>query len=190
MPLAPGEIYDSNRVLLQTLLIADGFEPVAWPVLPDDPVRIAGGPARCCVLLRRGDHLRRRVGRREGLPAGAPAARTRRGAFLESADAPGHAGAVRQAWASAHLLGLPGNPVSVLRDLPDPGPPLAGRPAGAQAADGRAASRALAVPIRKSHDRLEFLRGKLACDADGQLQVARIRPTARTGCARSPSRTR
>jgi len=39
-PLQAGQIYDSNRVLLQNLLIAEGLEPVAWPVLPDDPARI------------------------------------------------------------------------------------------------------------------------------------------------------
>jgi molybdopterin molybdotransferase len=37
--LAPGEIHDSNRPLLQSLLLAEGLEPVAWPVLPDEPPR-------------------------------------------------------------------------------------------------------------------------------------------------------
>jgi molybdopterin molybdotransferase len=41
MPLAPGEIHDSNRELLMGLLRADGLEPTAWPVLPDVPARIA-----------------------------------------------------------------------------------------------------------------------------------------------------
>jgi molybdenum cofactor synthesis domain-containing protein len=40
MPLAPGQIHDSNRELLMGLLRADGLEPTAWPVLPDDPARL------------------------------------------------------------------------------------------------------------------------------------------------------
>ncbi|MGH8077955.1 MAG: molybdopterin molybdotransferase MoeA, partial [Lysobacter sp.] len=40
MPLAPGEIYDSNRELLMGLLRADGLEPTAWPRLPDDAKRV------------------------------------------------------------------------------------------------------------------------------------------------------
>ncbi|MGH8030329.1 MAG: molybdopterin molybdotransferase MoeA, partial [Arenimonas sp.] len=43
--LAPGEIHDSNRPLLQSLLLAEGLEPVAWPVLPDDPATIAAALA-------------------------------------------------------------------------------------------------------------------------------------------------
>ncbi|HTA66404.1 MAG TPA: molybdopterin molybdotransferase MoeA, partial [Xanthomonadaceae bacterium] len=39
-PIAPGEIYDSNRALLMGLLTAEGLEPTAWPILPDDPDRM------------------------------------------------------------------------------------------------------------------------------------------------------
>ncbi len=109
--LAPGEIYDSNRVLLQTLLIADGFEPVAWPVLPDDPQRIraalldaafsfdvvitCGGVSAGekdylpALLAEHGDTYFWKVMMRPGMPVLA-----------------GKLG-------SAHFLGLPGNPVSV-----------------------------------------------------------------------------
>jgi molybdopterin molybdotransferase len=40
MPLAHGQIYDSNRDLLMGLLRADGLEPTAWPRLPDDPRQV------------------------------------------------------------------------------------------------------------------------------------------------------
>ncbi|MFP5375000.1 MAG: molybdopterin molybdotransferase MoeA, partial [Gammaproteobacteria bacterium] len=40
MPLQPGQIHDSNRELLLGLLRADGLEPTAWPVLPDQPARV------------------------------------------------------------------------------------------------------------------------------------------------------
>ena len=53
LPLAPGEIYDSNRELLMGLLRADGLEPTAWPRLPDDPgaVEIALRDAGCAFDL-------------------------------------------------------------------------------------------------------------------------------------------
>src|SRR3546814_2404635 len=40
LPLAPGQIYNSNREQLMGLLRADGLEPVAWPTLPDDPAQV------------------------------------------------------------------------------------------------------------------------------------------------------
>jgi len=166
--LESGQIYDSNRVLLQTLLIAEGFEPVAWPVLPDDPEAIAAALRDAAfsfdVVLTCGgvsagekDHLPdflRREGQihfwkvlmRPGMPL----------LFGKLGD--------------AHFLGLPGNPVSVLatfltlaRQLLDglqglviPRPTLRARLSG---------------QIVKTHDRREFLRGMLSCDSDGQLHV-------------------
>src|SRR5690606_20839837 len=38
--LAPGEIFDSNRSLLQALLAEQGIATLAWPALPDDPARL------------------------------------------------------------------------------------------------------------------------------------------------------
>jgi len=166
--LMPGHIYDSNRALLQTLLIADGYEPVAWPVLPDDPARMlpvlrdaafsfdlvltCGG-----VSAGEKDHLPNliqqhgqvhfwKVRMRPGMPV-----------LFGKLDA-------------AHFIGLPGNPVSVFatyltlaRRLLDG---LQGR------RDVRPNVRALLDgPVRKTHPRLEFLRGLLRCDENGQLRV-------------------
>ncbi len=168
-PLAPGQIYDSNRSLLQTLLVADGYEPVAWPVLPDDPQRMlaalrdaafsfdlvltCGGVSTGekdhlpALLLEHGETHFWKVRMRPGMPV-----------LFGRLDA-------------AHFIGLPGNPVSVFatylmlaRRLLDglqarstPRPPL------------RAV---LDHPILKTHPRLEFLRGQLHCDDTGQLRVA------------------
>lgn len=167
-PLAAGEIYDSNRVLLQTLLLAEGYEPVAWPVLPDQPEAIAGALRDAAfsfdVVLTCGgvsagekdylpDFLRRegqihfwKVLMRPGMPL----------LFGKLHD--------------AHFLGLPGNPVSVLatfltlgrrlldglQGIPTPRPILRAQLSG---------------DIVKTHDRREFLRGLLSCDAQGHLQV-------------------
>jgi molybdopterin molybdotransferase len=167
-PLLPGEIYDSNRVLLQTLLTAEGYEPVAWPVLLDNPETIAAALRDAAfsfdVVLTCGgvsagekDHLPnflRREGRihfwkvlmRPGMPL----------LFGKLGD--------------AHFLGLPGNPVSVLATF---------LTLGRQLLDGlqglvkpRPMLRArLSGDIVKTHDRSEFLRGLLSCDEHGQLQV-------------------
>lgn len=166
--LVRGEIYDSNRVLLQTLLIADGFEPVTWPVLPDDPARIqaalrdaafsfdvvitcggvsAGEKDFLPVLLaEHGEIHFWKVRMRPGMPLLA-----------------GRLG-------SAHLLCLPGNPVAVFatyltlaRSFLD-GLQARSQPRARQFAR-------LLLPISKMHDRLEFLRGKLTCDTGGQLLV-------------------
>jgi molybdopterin molybdotransferase len=167
-PLAPGEIHDSNRVLLQTLLLAEGYEPVAWPVLPDDPVRMAAvlrdaafsfDVVITCGGVSAGekDHLPQLL-REHGevhfwkvrMKPGMPVLFGRLGEAL--------------------LLGLPGNPVSVLatfltlgRGLLDG---LQGRGEKRETWQAR-----LAAPIRKQHDRLEFMRGNLACDENGQLLV-------------------
>ncbi len=168
-PLAPGQIHDSNRALLQTLLTADGFEPVAWPVLPDDPQRMlaalrdaafsfdlvltcggvsAGEKDHLPALLREhGEVFFWKVRMRPGMPL----------LFGKLGD--------------AFFIGLPGNPVSVFatyltlaRRLLDG---LQGR------SEPRPRMRAqLDHPVRKSHGRLEFLRGNLYCDAQGQLRVS------------------
>lgn len=185
--LQPGEIHDSNRVLLQTLLRADGYEPVAWPVLPDDPARIAAALADAAfsfdVVITCGGVS---AGEKDFLPA----LLTRLGEvyFWKVRMRPGMpllAGRL----GSAHLICLPGNPVSVFATYLT----LARRfMDGLQA---RATPRTrwvakLASPLEKSHDRLEFLRGSLACDATGQLQVVpnpadgshRLRAVADSNC--------
>jgi molybdopterin molybdotransferase len=182
LPLQPGQLYNSNRELLMGLLRADGFEPVAWPTLPDDPDAVENalrhaGHAFDVVLTCGGvsagekDHLPelfRRAGdihfwkvrMKPGMPvlfAGSRAAQ---------ADDEGRGGL-----GDALFLCLPGNPVSVLatyltlaRTLLDG---LQGR------AEARPRLRArLQAPWRKTHERLEFLRGRLFHDDDGQCRVS------------------
>jgi molybdopterin molybdotransferase len=185
--LGPGEIHDSNRVLLQTLLRADGYEPVAWPVLPDDPARIAAALADAAfsfdvvitcggvsagekdflpaLLAERGDVYFWKVRMRPGMPVLA-----------------GRLGA-------AHLICLPGNPVSVFATYLT----LARRFLDGLQARTTPRTRLVAKlssALEKTHDRLEFLRGSLACDATGQLHVEpnpadgshRLRAVADSNC--------
>jgi molybdopterin molybdotransferase len=167
-PLAPGEIHDSNRVLLQALLISEGFEPVAWPVLPDEPGAITAALRDAAfsfdlvitcggvsagerdylpqLLADEGEVLFWKVRMRPGMPL----------LFGRLGE--------------AHLLGLPGNPVSVLATFLTLGRGLLDQ------LQGRAEPRpmlraALSADVMKTHDRLEFLRGVLTCGDDGRLQV-------------------
>ena len=167
-PLAPGEIYDSNRVLLQTLLIGEGYEPVAWPTLPDSPEAIAAALRDAAfsfdVVLTCGgvsagekDHLPEFL-RREGQIH-----------FWKVLMRPGMP-LLFGKLGEAHFLGLPGNPVSVLATFLTLGRRLLDGLQGM--ASSRPTLRArLSGDISKSHDRREFLRGLMHCDEHGQLQV-------------------
>ncbi len=167
--LAPGEIHDSNRVLLQTLLMAEGLEPVAWPVLPDDPARMAAALRDAAfsfdLVITCGGVS---AGEKDHLPALlAELGQVHFWKVLMKPGMPVLFGQLDQAL----VLGLPGNPVSVLATFLTLGRALL------DALQGRSEPRAvwaaaLAAPISKQHGRLEFMRGNLDCGADGQLRVA------------------
>jgi molybdopterin molybdotransferase len=167
--LAPGEIHDSNRPLLMSLLRAEGLEPVAWPVLPDDPKAIASALADAAfsfdVVITCGGVS---AGEKDHLPS------------LLQREGEVHFWKVRMRpgmpllfgrWGNAHFLGLPGNPVSVLATFLTLGRALLD---GLQGCDApRATVRArLDADLRKAHPRREFLRGRLHCGDDGTLRVA------------------
>lgn len=185
--LRPGEIHDSNRVLLQTLLRADGYEPVAWPVLPDDPTRIAAALADAAfsfdVVITCGGVS---AGEKDFLPA----LLAERGEvyFWKVRMRPGMP-VLTGRLGSAHLVCLPGNPVSVFATYLA----LARRFLDGLQARTTARPRLVAKlssPIEKTHDRLEFLRGSMHCDSAGQLQVVpnpadgshRLRAVADSNC--------
>ncbi len=167
-PLAPGEIYDSNRVLLQTLLIAEGYEPVAWPVLPDDPDVLAGALKDAAfsfdLVLTCGGVS---AGEKDFLPAFL--AREGQVHFWKVMMRPGMP-VLFGRLGEAHFLGLPGNPVSVLATFLTLARPLLDTLQG-RAQPRRPLRARLTADVAKSHERLEFLRGVLACADDGQLQV-------------------
>lgn len=167
-PLAPGEIYDSNRVLLQTLLLAEGYEPVAWPVLPDDPDALAAALKDAAFSF---DLVLTCGGVSAGEKDFLPAFLQREGQvhFWKVLMRPGMP-VLFGRLGEALLLGLPGNPVSVLATFLTLARPLLDTLQGR--AQARPPLRArLTSGVTKSHERLEFLRGVLACDEAGQLQV-------------------
>jgi molybdopterin molybdotransferase len=186
-PLGPGEIHDSNRVLLQGLLAADGYQPVAWPALADDPVRIATALADAAsafdVVITCGGVS---AGERDYLPAWLEA--NGEVHFWKVRMRPGMpliAGRV----GDAQFIGLPGNPVSVFATYLTLVRPFLD--ALQQRRDPRPRWRArLAQPVDKRHDRLEFLRARLLADEEGVLRVApdpadgshRLRAAAAANC--------
>ena len=167
-PLAPGEIYDSNRVLLQALLIAEGYEPVAWPVLADDPDTIAAALRDAAfsfdLVLTCGGVS---AGEKDFLPGFlASEGQVHFWKVLMRPGMPLLFGRL----GDAHFLGLPGNPVSVLATFLTLGRLLLDGLQGRATPRSRLRAR-LTGDVVKSHERFEFLRGVLSCDHDGQLWV-------------------
>ncbi len=174
LALAPGEIYDSNRELLMGLLRADGLEPTAWPRLPDDArrVEIALRDAACAfdIVMTCGAVS---AGEKDHIPAVVmEECRQGRGEmhFWKVRMKPGMPvlfGSLDQ----ARLLGLPGNPVSVMATYLTLGRALVDGLQGRT--EPRPAWRArLLSPIGKTHPRREFVRAIVSSADDGSLQVA------------------
>lgn len=166
--LAPGEIYDSNRTLLQNLLRAEGLDPVAWPILPDDPARMR-------ALLRDAADAFDVVITCGGVSAGEkdflPQLLSELGRihFWKVLMRPGMPllfGDVGK----AQVLGLPGNPVSVLATFLTCGRDLLNGMQGLARPRQRLHAR-LTRDLRKAHDRREFLRGRLDHGDDAILRV-------------------
>ncbi len=177
MPLRLGEIYNSNRELLMGLLRAEGLEPVAWPTLPDDPVRIASmlqdAASSFDVVITCGAVS---AGEKDHIPAMLQAHGSVH--FWKVRMKPGMpllAGMLGR----AQFLGLPGNPVSVLATFLTLGRSLIDGLQGRAERPRRFAR--LHAAIEKSHPRREFVRGTLECDESGTQWVT---PNAATGSHR------
>lgn len=168
LTLGPGQIYNSNRELLMGLLRAEGLEPVAWPTLPDDPARIEtalrdAASAFDMVITCGGVS----AGEKDHLPALLETHGTIH--FWKVKMKPGMPVLFGE-MDRALLLGLPGNPVSVLATFLTLGRELI---EGLQGGAGPRARRfaRLSAPWSKSHQRLEFLRGRLQYGEDAVLRV-------------------
>lgn len=188
LPLAHGQIYDSNRELLLGLLRGEGLEPAAWPRLPDDPDAIAtalrhAGHAFDVVIVCGGasagekDHLPAffagegrihfwKVRMKPGMPV--LFAESRPDAPAGVLDAGEYPSGSRKPLGEALFLCLPGNPVSVLATMLTLGRSLLDALQGRAEARPRLRAR-LRTGWRKTHPRLEFLRAMLDCDDDGTL---------------------
>jgi molybdopterin molybdotransferase len=184
MPLAPGQIYDSNRELLMGLLRADGLEPTAWPRLPDDPrqVEIALRDAACAfdLVLTAGGVS---AGEKDHLPA--VLQRYGQVHFWKVRMKPGMP-VLLASMDQARLLCLPGNPVSVYATYLTLGRALVDGLQGRTEPRPRWRAQ-LVEPIDKTHARREFVRGQLECGDNGALHV---RADAATGSHRLAAASR
>jgi molybdopterin molybdotransferase len=178
MPLQPGQIHDSNRELLLGLLRADGLEPTAWPVLPDQPARVEAmlrdAAASFDLVLTCGAVS---AGEKDHIPALLQARGRVR--FWKVRMKPGMPVLFGELGRAA-FLGLPGNPVSVLATWLTLGRALVDGLQGRAEPRPRWQAR-LAAPCGKTHARREFVRGRLACSAQGVLEVL---PNPATGSHR------
>lgn len=167
-PLAPGEIHDSNRILLQSMLAGEGIATLAWPALPDDEERMASAlrdasQAYDLILTCGGVS----AGEKDLLPG--LLAKHGRIHFWKIMMRPGMPVLFGQ-WGRAIVLGLPGNPVSVLATFRRLALPLLDA-MQARADRAPALKARLLATVSKSHARLEFRRARVSCDATGSLVV-------------------
>ncbi|MGY0559523.1 molybdopterin molybdotransferase MoeA [Luteimonas sp. A277] len=170
LPLGPGQIYNSNREQLMGLLRNDGLDPVAWPNLADEPAQVESA-------LRHAGHAFDLVITTGGVSAGEkdylPALMQAQGRvlFWKSRLKPGMPVLLADGASLGHalFLCLPGNPVSVLATWLALGRPLVDAMRGREPRQRMYAR--LTTDWRKRNERLEFLRGRLCCGADGVLTI-------------------
>ena len=112
-PLKPGQIYESNAVMLAAAVRDAGADVVASPMTGDD-VDAVPRRARRPRRRRRPDHHHRR-GQRGRLRGGQGRSWARAGRIRQGGDAAGHAAGCGPRSATARpIITLPGNPVSAL----------------------------------------------------------------------------
>jgi molybdopterin molybdotransferase len=169
-PLAPGQIYDSNRYTIFGMLARLGIDGVDMGVIRDEPAAVEKALAEAAraadvvitsggVSVGEADHVKQMLDRLGEV------------LFWKIAMKPGRPLAYGRIGA-AHFFGLPGNPVSamvtfyqfvreallVLMGVPAPAPlPLL--------------QAVCTTPIKKAAGRTEFQRGILSADAAGRWTV-------------------
>jgi len=176
--LAPGQIYDSNRVVLQTLLQDAGSRCEDLGIVPDDPTAIAErvrqGLSADVLLISGGvsvgahDHVKP-VLRELGMDT----------VFWRVAMKPGKpllCGRLGGRW----VFGLPGNPISCVVGFLVFIEPLLRRLEGEHDARPRYARALLTRAVSKKDERRHFMTAHLAPAPDGGLEAT---PTEKQGSA-------
>jgi len=168
--LAPGQIYDSNRYALHSLLRTLGAEILDFGVIPDDRAAIerAFETASACadVLLTSGGVS---VGEADYVKE--TLAKLGEVNFWKMAVKPG------KPLAFGHIgktvfFGLPGNPVSAMATFYEIVLPGLAALSGTQAKPKHRFRVKLQTALKKAPGRLEFQRGVLSVDAAGETVVS------------------
>ena len=170
-PLGFGQIHDSNRYSIGALL--EGIGIVAEPVahVPDDAdalrEALSASAAMCDVVITSGavsageaDHVPDLVGELGRIH------------FWKVRMKPGMPFLCGEI-GKALVFGLPGNPVSSLATFLMLVQPGLMAMQGAEEPSRRWRAR-IGEPVRKKHDRTEFLRARLDCSEDGQLRATPV----------------
>ncbi len=170
-PLGFGQIHDSNRYTLGGLLEDIGIvpQPVAHVRDDVDTLREAllAAARTCEVVISSGGVS---AGEADYFPS--LIAKLGRVHFWKVRMKPGMPFLCGEV-GKALVFALPGNPVSSLATFLTLVKPGLMTMQGAEETRERWHAR-LATPIRKKHDRTEFLRARLECDADGRLRATPV----------------
>ena len=169
-PLAPGQVYDSNRYTLYGMLTRLGVDVIDMGVVADDPVRLEQAlmdASQCAdVILTSGGVS---VGEADFMKQ--LLEKLGQVLFWKIAMKPGRPLAYGKV-GNAHYFGLPGNPVSVMvtfyQFVREALLVLMGQP---EPAATPLLSAVCTSDIRKLTGRTEFQRGVLYPDSDGQWKV-------------------
>ncbi|MBI3088446.1 MAG: molybdopterin molybdotransferase MoeA [Candidatus Omnitrophica bacterium] len=177
-PLAPGQIYDSNRIVLRTLLQETGSRCEDLGVVPDEPSEIAerirAGLSADLLLISGGvsvgahDHVKHVLGA-FGMET----------VFWRVAMKPGKpllCGRLNDRW----VFGLPGNPISCVVGFLVFIEPLIRRLEGERDAQPRYARALLKSVVSKKDGRRHFMTAQVAPSPDGRLEAT---PTEKQGSA-------
>ncbi|WP_312455695.1 molybdopterin molybdotransferase MoeA [Pseudescherichia sp.] len=170
-PLGDGQIYDTNRLAVHVMLEQLGCEVINLGIIPDDPARLReafiAADQQADVVISSGG-----VSVGEADYTKALLEELGEIAFWKLAIKPGKPfafGKLSNAW----FCGLPGNPVSAALTFYQLVQPLLARLSGKQqsALPTRLRVRA-ATRLKKAPGRLDFQRGIVERDAEGNLQVS------------------
>lgn len=177
-PLAPGHIYDSNRMVLRDLLGGMGSDCEDLGIVPDDPSsiaeRIRSGPRADLLLVSGGvsvgahDHVKQ-VLQAFGMET----------VFWRVAMKPGKpllCGRFADGW----VFGLPGNPISCVVGFLVFIEPLIRRLEGEAEVRPRSARARLTTSVRKTDERRHFLTAHVTRSTGGVLEAT---PTEQQGSA-------
>lgn len=170
-PLGDGQIYDTNRLAVHVMLEQLGCEVINLGIIPDDPARLReafiAADQQADVVISSGG-----VSVGEADYTKALLEELGEIAFWKLAIKPGKPfafGKLSNAW----FCGLPGNPVSAALTFYKLVQPLlarlSGKPGGALPPRLRVRA---ATRLKKAPGRLDFQRGIVERDAEGNLQVS------------------
>ena len=171
--LQPGQIYDSNRILLSGFLCSLGCSVTDLGILPDRLEECSSAIAAAAeshdLLISSGGVS---VGEEDHIRAAIKA--NGRVDFWRLAIKPGRPlamGAIRGSCRVVPYLGLPGNPAAVIVTFLQFGRPLIMRLAGVQEPAPRLFPVLAGFSHKKKPNRKEYLRCALSSRSDGQLEA-------------------